>query len=67
MSLVFRIVPPEPATPLAPVTVRLPLVPVLDRWMPLDGPALGAPAEIDSKVSPEAPIVVPQTLSAMPS
>ena len=52
------IVPPEPAVLPLPVTVRPPALPVLISEMPRAGPELDVPAEIDWKLSPDAPIVV---------
>jgi hypothetical protein len=52
-----------PAVPV-PVTVRPPDAPVLSSVMPLPAEPLAAPAEIDWKVSPLAPIVVLATSAA---
>ena len=56
------IVPPEPAVVPLPVTVSPPEVPVLDRLIP----GLAPLDEMLWKVSPPEPIVVLETLSAVP-
>src|SRR5947209_5611979 len=59
-------VPPVPAPPL-PVTVRPPLVPVVLRMMPFDELFAPDPDEMLRNVSPAAPMVVFETLSAVPA
>src|SRR5947207_3415686 len=62
--VVFWIVPPDPAAPV-PVTVRPPLVPVALSTIPLVGPPPAVPAEILWNLSPAAPMVVFETVSAL--
>src|SRR3954470_24809434 len=71
--VVLRICPPEQPlvsafvqVPPFPVTVRLPVEPVMSSTIPFTAGVAGAPAEMLRKVSPVAPIVVLTTLSAVP-
>src|SRR4030081_2790480 len=49
-----------------PLIVSAPVVPVPESTIPLVGPETAVPAETDANVSPDAPIVSPDTLSAVP-